>query len=316
MEAFDLGLEHIVRAHTAKLQAVQELHFRPDALARALSLGQSEEIVLISSTALSPFVMESIASLQQQAFLYGYILVMYLTEGFSAEQKKELYQQTIFARRPIGIICGTFDFTAEDVALAREMGVKHIIFLGFHPEPIEQTSSIVIPNQASGYLAAQHLMARGHRHLALMQPDDAVLEEAFVQRLEGMRTAIAGEPEMHLDILPLHLSPSAALALAQTTLSGSDRPTGIFAFSDEYAVDLLGALARCGIQVPEEVALVGTDNLPVGEFVWPSLTTIRFDALDIGKRVVDLLHVLHQGLPLSEDLTRALVAQLTPREST
>ena len=68
--------------------------------------------------------------------------------------------------------------------------------------------------------------------------------------------------------------------------------------------------------MPEEVALVGTDNLPVGEFVWPSLTTIRFDALDIGKRVVDLLHVLHQGLPLSEDLTRALVAQLTPREST
>src|SRR5436305_8789692 len=113
-------------------------------------------------------------------------------------------------------------------------------------------------------------MARGHRHLALMQPDDAVLEEAFVQRLEGMRTAIAGEPEMRLDILPLHLSPSSALALAQTTLSGSDRPTGIFAFSDEYAVVLLGALVRCGRQVSEEVALVGTDNLPVGEFVWPS----------------------------------------------
>lgn len=71
MEAFDLGLEHIVRAHTARLQAVQELHFRLDALAWALSLGQSEEIVLISSTVLSPFVMESIALLQQQAFLYG-----------------------------------------------------------------------------------------------------------------------------------------------------------------------------------------------------------------------------------------------------
>lgn len=302
-------------ARAKVLQAVQELHFRPDALARALSLGQSEEIVLITSTALSPFAMEFIASLQQQAFLYGYIPVMYLSQGFTDEQRREIHE-TIFARRPIGIICSPFDFTAEDIALAREMGIKHIIFIGFHPEPIEQTSSIVFPSQALGYLAAQHLMARGHRHLALVRPDDAIQEEAFLQRLEGMRAAIAGEPEMRLDLLPLHLSPSAALTLAETTLSGPDRPTGIYAFSDEYAVALLGALTRCGIRVPQEVALVGTDNLPIGEFVWPSLTSMRFDALDMGRRAVDLLHALHLDRPLSEDLTRALVPQLIAREST
>ena len=307
---------HVSEEARAKvLQAMQELHFRPDALARALSLGQSEEIVLIMSTALSPFAMDFIASLQQQAFLYGYTPVMYLSQGFSAEQRRELHQ-TIFARRPIGIICSPLDFTAEDVALAREMGVKHIIFLGFHPEPIEQTSTIVFPSQALGYLAAQHLMARGHRHLALVQPDDAVQEEAFLQRLEGMSAAIAEDPEVRLDILPLDRSAASALSLVEASLLDPDRPTGIYAFSDEYAVALLGALTRKEIQVPQEVALVGTDNLPIGEVVWPSLTSMRFDALDIGKRAVDLLHALHHGLPLSEDLTQALVPQLIPREST
>ncbi len=303
------------KARAKVVQAVEELHFHPDALARALSKGHSEEIVLIMGTTLTSFATEFIASLQQQALIYGYTPVIYLSQGFSAAQRRNLHQ-TIFARRPIGIICGPFDFMAEDVALAHEMGIKHIIFLGFHPEPIEQTSSIVFPSQALGYLAAQHLIAHGHHHLALVRPDVAIQEEAFLQRLEGMNAAIAETPGVSLDILPLHLSSSAALSLVETSLLGPDRPTGIYTFSDEYAVILLAALARCGIRVPQEVALVGTDNLPIGELVWPSLTSIRFDALDIGKRAVDLLHALHHGLPLSEDLTRALVPQLIPRQST
>jgi len=308
--------KHVSDEARAKvLQTVQELNFHPDALARTLSKGHSEEIVLITGTALTPFATELITSLQQQALIYGYTPVMYLSQGFSAEQRRELHQ-TIFTRRPIGIIASPFNFTAEDVALAWEMGVNHIIFIGFRTEPVEQTYSIVFPSQTLGYLAAQHLIARGHHHLALVHPDDAIQEEAFLQRLEGMYTAIAEEPGMTLDILPLHLSAAAALSLVETSFVGPDRPTGVYAFSDEYAVVLLGALTRLGIRVPQEVALVGTDNLPIGEFVWPSLTSMGFDALDMGKRAVDMLHTLHQGLPLPEELTRPLVPQLIPREST
>src|SRR5258707_3143454 len=134
--------KHVSDEARAKvLQAVQELHFHPDALARALSKGQSEEIVYITGRAFSPFTTEFITSLQQQALIYGYTPVMYLSQGFSVEQRSDLHQR-IFTRRPIGIICGPFDFTAEDVALAREMGIKHIIFLGFHTEPLELTHSI------------------------------------------------------------------------------------------------------------------------------------------------------------------------------
>lgn len=196
------------------------------------------------------------------------------------------------------------------------MGINHIIFIGFHSEPIEQTHSIVFPSHALGLLAAQHLMARGHRHLGLVCPADPIQQEAFQQRLEGMRAAIAGEPGITLDILPFHLSVASARSLVQSSFGNADRPTGVYAFGDLYAAVLLGALARSGIQVPQEVALIGSANLPIGEFVWPSLTTMRFDALDIGKRAIAMLHTLHQGEPLAEELIRPLVPQLIQREST
>jgi LacI family transcriptional regulator len=307
--------KHVSEETRAKvLQAVQDLQFHPDALARALSKGYSQELAFISGLPLDLFGVELFNSLQQQAHSYGYTLVTYFSHGFSKEERKGLHQ-TIFARRPIGIIASPWDFTAEDVALAREMGIHHIIFIGFRPQPIAHTYTIAFPSQALGYLAAQHLIARGHRHLALVHPDDPVQEEAFSQRLEGMHAAIAEQPGVRLDILPLHLSAASARSLVESSFRDADRPTGIYGFGDQYAVALLSALTRSGIQVPQEVALVGSANLPLDEFVSPSLTSMSFDAIDIGKRAIEMLHALHQGLPLSEELTHPLVPRLIQRES-
>jgi LacI family transcriptional regulator len=100
-----------------------------------------------------------------------------------------------------------------------------------------------------------------------------------------------------------------------TYFKDANRPTGVYAFNDEYALALLAALMRRGIGVPHDVALVGTDDLPMSAYVWPTLTTIRFDGSDIGKRLVDILDTLHKGLSLLEELARPLVPELIVRES-
>ena len=166
--------KHVSEETRAKvLQAVQEMHFLPDASARALSKGYSQELAYLVDFPLDPFGTEFITSLQQQALDYGYTLVTYFCQNFSLEQRRMLHQ-TIFARRPIGLIVSPFRFTAEDVEMARKVGIEHIIFLGFHTVPIEHTHSIVFPSYALGYCAAQHLMERGYRSLALVHPDDPI----------------------------------------------------------------------------------------------------------------------------------------------
>jgi DNA-binding LacI/PurR family transcriptional regulator len=79
---------------------------------------------------------------------------------------------------------------------------------------------------------------------------------------------------------------------------------------------LLGALADRGRQVPRDVAVMGTDDISFSAFMRPTLTTIRFDTISLAQRAVGMLVNWHTSQPLPEELTRPLVPQLIPREST
>jgi len=149
-----------------------------------------------------------------------------------------------------------------------------------------------------------------------VQPADRLDAYGFEQRLEGMRAAIAGMPEVRLDILPLPFTLADAHTLVETALTGADCPTGIYAYNDEYALLLLGALLDRGKQVPRDVAVVGTDDISFSECMRPTLTTIRFDTITLAQRAVEMLVSWHTGQPLPEELSRPLMPQLIPRGST
>jgi len=295
------------------LQAVEELGYSTHSSARALRKGHSDEICIIVDLPLTIHRTELLTSVQQYAFQHGYAPVAYFCYGFSPEQLHTLLLK-IFARRPMGIFATAGSMTAEQIALAQRMGVDNIVL--YSVEPLEYARTIVLPTRPLGHLAAQHLLERGHRHLALVQPSDPLHDYGFQQRLEGMQATIAGVPGVTLDILPLQFDLAAAHALVEIFLTGADRPTGIYAYNDEYALLLLGALSDRGIQVPEEVAVVGTDAITFSDWMRPTLTTIRFDTISLAQRTVEMLVSWQTSQPLSEELSRPLMPQLIPRGST
>ena len=305
---------HVSEETRAKvLQVAQELGYSTHSSARALRKGQSDEICIIVDLPLTIHRTELFVSVQQHAFLQGYAPVVYFSYGFSDEQVHS-HLLKIFARHPMSIFATATSMTAEHIAVAERMGVNNIVL--YSVEPLEYARTILLPTMPLGYLAARHLLERGHRHLGLVYPVDPLHAYGFQQRLEGMRSAIAGIPEVTLDILPLQFTLSDAHSLVDTYLTGADHPTGIFAYNDEYALLLLGALADRGRQVPRDVAVIGADNISFAELMRPTLTTIRFDTISLGQRVVEMLVSWHNGQPLPEEFSQPLTPLLIPREST
>jgi DNA-binding LacI/PurR family transcriptional regulator len=314
---------HVSEETRAKvLQAAQELGYHPNASAQVLRKGKSNEVCILSNIALSANDAEIFVSMQQHAWHHGYIPVVYFLGALTAEQHRELLVK-VLARRPLALLLTPDCIDAEDIALARQMGIEYIVLVA--AEPIEEhfstaLPSVSIPTMEIGYLAAQHLLVRGHRALGIVRPYESRHELAFLQRLRGMHAAIADAgllaSEVRLDILPMHLSLADAHALVDTSLTSAEWPTGIYTFNDEYALPLLGALNDRGMCVPEDIAIIGTDNIAFSAFVRPALTTISFDNVALGQRVIEVLVALQKGGPLPEELTRPLIPELILRAST
>ena len=295
------------------LQAAEELGYSLHSSAQALRKGQSDEICLVVDLPLTIHRTELLTSLQQDAFQHGYTPVAYFCYEFSDEQMRTLLLK-VFARRPMGIFATASSMTNEHISLAQQMGVDNIVL--YSVKPLDYARTILLPTRHFGCLAAQHLLERGHRHLGLIQPADPLNDYGFQQRLAGMRDTIAGRPDVHLDILPLQFSLAAAHTLIETALTRADSPSGIYAFNDEYALLLLGALTDRGKQVPGDVAVMGTDDLSFSTLMRPTLTTIRFDPITLAHRAVETLVRQHMDQALPEELLRPLMPQLIARGST
>lgn len=319
---------HVSEETRAKvLKAASELGYHLNASAQALRKGQSNEICVVSNITMAANDAEIFVAMQQHALRLGYIPVIYFVGGLSDEKRRELLVR-ILARRPLALLLAPDCIDAGDIALARQMGIEYIL-LGA-AEPIEEhklnlssaeaLTAFSLPTRELGFIAARHLLERGHRSLGIVRPDEKRHQLAFIQRLQGMRDAIAAaglsEDEVDLEILPLQLSMSAAHELVDTYLCAERRPTGIYTFNDEYALPLLGALSDRGLRVPQDVALIGTDNVAFSAFVRPALTTISFDNVAAGQRSIDLLAALQRGGPLPAEVTRPLDLRLIVREST
>ena len=295
------------------VQAARELGYHAHPSARSLRRGQSDEICCIINALPSFFSYKLYFSLQQQIVAHKYTPVFYTIPDTATPQWRETLRG-IFARRPAGLIMSQIVDMAADIALARQMGIEHIVLISI--QPVEHVATIIFPGWPVGYLAAQHLLERDHRHLGIIRPCDLQLEELFQQRLEGMRSALAGRAETTLDMLSLAPTLPEARTLVQTSLAGADHPTGIYTFNDEFAFYLLKALAERDIRVPRDIALVGTDDLSTCELMQPSLTSIRFDDVDaIGMRAVDMLVGMHGSQSSAEPISYEIVPQLIQRES-
>lgn len=316
----------VAPATAARVRAVMdEMGYVRNAQATALRLGRTRTIGLLFQLHDSlpmPFPLEVIAGAEEHAVARGYSLVMYDTSGTLEDEAEVL--ALLLSQRVAGVIytgprCRPETHPACATLLASGVPVV-VISSDPHDLPYKHVRT---DDVRAGYVAVRHLLDVGRQRLAIVAAAGAALTQAFAawpaisDRLDGAAAALR-EAGLAADDAPLYLAPNTAEggrgAGAMILAGARPLPDGIAVTTDIMALGLLEALRAAGVRVPEDIAVVGHDDLFTASIAVPSLTTIAPPRRQMGHDCVDLLLRTPAGTEGTD--THLLDAELIVREST
>lgn len=152
--------------------------------------------------------------------------------------------------------------------------------------PTNLYTTVGSDNFAGGALAARHLLSRGCRRLAWFGHADA---PEFAARQAGFLSELPADIRANCKVVPIHITPEGSRASADAYFAAGHRPDGVFAASDIGAISVIAAAHEFGIRVPEDMAVVGFDDIALAQLSSPSLTTVNQDIAAGARMLVDLL---------------------------
>jgi LacI family transcriptional regulator len=292
--------------------AAEALGYAPNSVARSLRTQRTHTLGLISDRIVTtPYAGRMIQGAQDAAWEAGYVLMLINTGGDQRLESEAI--DALVGRQVDGVIYGTMYHQIVDVPDA--LSGRPVVVLDAEPRSSDITG--VVPDELQGgRLAAQHLLAAGHRRIAHVT--EVIDVPAARLRLEGFRDVLteAGVYDERFVVAEESISAGGERA-ARALLARSDRPSAVFCFNDLLALGALRALHDAGLRVPDDVAVIGFDDVEDGRFSIPSLSTIAPDKAQIAGISVDMLVTRlrrYDPPPLARETTAD--HQLVAREST
>jgi DNA-binding LacI/PurR family transcriptional regulator len=267
------------------LAAIDALGFVPKAEARARALQGTGRIGVISPFFTAPSFVQRLRGISESLFEKKFELVIYSVD--SAKHLKSFLSSLPLTGNLDGLIILSLPVDDADVRRLVKHGLPTVLVEFPHPN----LSSVEIDDLEGGRMAAQYLLGKGHRHIAFLGDTD--LPEYSLhpvsQRLVGFRQALkeAGVelPDVFVKLAPY--SQEQTRQVAAELLSLSQPPTAIFAATDFQALGVLKAARQLKVKVPEQLAVVGFDDLDMAEYA--DLTTIHQHLDESGRLAVEIL---------------------------
>ena len=269
------------------LRAIEELQYRLNLAARNLRQGRTGLIGLAVPEIRSPYFGEIAELLIDAARERGWTVLIDCTEG-TAERERRLLDGS--ERHTVdGMILSPWALGPDE--LARRSATMPLVVLG-EQETGGTADHVAIDNVAAAREATAHLIAAGRRGIAAVGLQPQLTNRTAELREQGYREALqsAGlpwNPDLTRTVATLHRSEGHR---AMSALLAADRPPdAVFCFSDELALGALRAVRERGLNVPDDVALAGFDDIEDGRFTAPSLTTVSPDKQQIAERALQCL---------------------------
>src|SRR5215217_6185136 len=246
------------------LEAIAVLDYQPSAVARALSTGRTHAIAVVAPFFTQPSVIERLLAGS------GYQLILLDVER--AEQRRDVFRSFTVRGRFDGVLAISLAPTDPEARRLEAAGIPIVLLDRTH----DTLPAITIDDVEGGRLAAEHLVALGHHRIAFLGDEEENLFgfDSSAHRREGFESALgaAGIELSPENVLRRPHGRDAARAAAAELLAQDDPPTAIFAASDHQAIGVLEAAGMAGVPVPEDLSVIGFDNVEAAGFT--GLTTI------------------------------------------
>ncbi|WP_224242836.1 LacI family DNA-binding transcriptional regulator [Hyalangium gracile] len=305
-------LNGTARVRDSKRQAVEraiaDLNYRPNVMAQGLARGSSMSVGVITQDIASPFFNEALKGIEDSLAKAGYAPLF--VSGHWKKEKEVECMSLLVARRVDGVIVLTG--MIDDASLMEYAARLPLVITGRNLHG-PNVVSIQANNEQAGYEATCHLIELGHTRIAHIAGPEANVDAQ--QRLEGYRRALRehGLPVDERLIATGDFHESSGLLAVNQLLETRLNFTALFVANDQMAYGARLALYRKGIRVPEDMSIIGFDDLPSSLYTTPPLTTVRQPAYDLGKIAGDamlgLIHGQDYAIP-------TIPLQVIVREST
>lgn len=297
------------------LTAMRELDFIASQPARMLGGLRNRSIGLVMHDVGHPFFAEIARGVEDVATREDYVLTLTSTRDDDERQRSSL--RVLLAQQVPGILLIPTASGAADLRAVRERGVDVVLL---DHEGGAHECSVAVDDIRGGIAATQHLLSLGHRRLAFVGGPHRGRQHS--DRLSGMRSALAASggrrrPAPQLITVPADTISCGEEAAAALLGKRAKRtfPTGIFCGNDLLAVGMIRGLTSAGVGVPDDIAVVGYDDIELTTLVGTPITSVRQPMYEMGRTAAELLlSEIHDRSHAHHNVR--FVPELVVREST
>jgi len=291
------------------LQAAAKLNYRANSFAQNLKKNKTDLIALMVNDIVGPFYSELVKGIQDVASILGYNVMIFCESTIGKGSGYSFLKERLVE----GAVILTFGITDEQVIELRQDGFPLVLLDRVINE--SDISSILIDNEKGARLAVQHLIELNHRKIGYISGSEHSHDN--LERFNGYAETLK-QNGITIDkrfVLQGDFTEKSGYLLLKNFLTDEQElPTAFFAANDEMAIGAIKAIKEKGLKVPEDISIVGFDDIPISEYIQPNLTTVRRPTYELGSIAAHVLFNLINGKTKSSTVT--LDVELIERAST
>ncbi|MEZ9059194.1 substrate-binding domain-containing protein [Vibrio pelagius] len=267
-------------------KAAKELNYAPSALARSLKMKQTKTIGMLVTTSTNPFFGEVVKGVERRCYEKGYNLILCNTEGDSERMKSSI--DTLLQKRVDGLMLMCSTLEGEHLDVFERYPELPVVVMDWGPM-LFASDKIQDNSHQGGYMATQHLIDNGHTEIGCIT--GPLHRNQASSRYEGFKQAMSeANLKVNADwIVESNFECDGGFDAFQTLKTRGRLPSALFVCNDMMAMGVIHAAAQDGLRVPQDLSLIGYDDIHLSKYMTPALTTIHQPKHRLGKAAVDTL---------------------------